>query len=457
MAEELSGIDSLKENIIHERTIITEATSFINQLDMLENLKRSGYKINKEEQIIILNTLNSLLKQLRILNNSIPEIIRNLSSYKKLPRESESLTKDNKKLVSLQYESNKSHTSPSLTIRREDKESFLNELNLTESSIRRLKSGFKEKKEKDEEYQKPSDFAKFSNRLFSDVSNNLMEKNYFPNLNHELRKANIPFLTHTYVSMMLLASAISIIAALFLVIFFLFFNLSPDYPFLFLVKKSYLLRFVKIFWIILVVPVLTFFSMYYYPSSEKKYIANKINQELPFVTIHMSAIASSGIEPGKIFRIILLSKEYPNTKKEIKKLLNQVNLYGYDIVTALRNTARITSSPKLAELFNGLAITITSGGELKEFLDKRSETLIFDYKIEREKYTKMAEVFMNLYISIVIAAPMIMTILLVMMKIIPGFSIMGLGINALTFLMLLGVAMINVVFIVFLHLKQPKF
>ncbi len=194
--------------------------------------------------------------------------------------------------------------------------------------------------------------------------------------------------------------------------------------------------------------------MYFYPSLEKKSIESRINQELPFATIHMSSIAGSMIEPSKIFSIIMMTKEYPNLEKEFTKLLNEINIYGYDFVTALKNVAKNSPSQKLAELFNGLATTITSGGNLSEFFDKRASSLLFDYRLEREKQTKSAETFMDIYISVVIAAPMILMLLLMMMKI-SGLGI-ALSTSMITLIMIIAVSFINVVFLVFLHLKQPN-
>jgi archaellum biogenesis protein FlaJ (TadC family) len=39
--------------------------------------------------------------------------------------------------------------------------------------------------------------------------------------------------------------------------------------------------------------------------SRKKSLNKEINQELPFMTIYMAAIATSGIEPSKIFDILV--------------------------------------------------------------------------------------------------------------------------------------------------------
>ena len=141
-------------------------------------------------------------------------------------------------------------------------------------------------------------------------------------------------------------------------------------------------------------------------------------------------------------------------KKEFTKLINEVNIYGYDLVTALRYMAFNSPSRKLAELYNGLATTITSGGDLPNFFDKRAQTLLFEHRLETEKHSKAAETFMDIYISVVIAAPMILMLLLMMMRL-SGLGI-SLSTGMITLVMVLGVSLMNVLFLSFLHLKQPE-
>ncbi len=460
MSAEMSSMDALKTNINHGKMLLREASIFYNYLDTLNNLEGRGFRINKREKELLYNTINSLIIQLKILNDSIPEIIRKISFFRELPYE-KAAPAVKEKLVSLKYKQpsiieQEAERKKVVTIKKDDRLAFLKELSFTEESVRRLKKSdsYKELREKTEEFKKPSIYAMLSNKLFSRLSASLLAKGYFKGINSELRKANFYFLSQTYISMAFFSSLLAFFASIGLLIVLLFFSLSFEFPFLASVSEPVFLRLIKYFGIVIVIPVLTFLAFYFYPSTEKKSIASKINQELPFVAIHMSAIAGSGVEPSKIFSIVVMSKEYPNTTKEIKKLLNEINIYGYDLVTALKNSAGVTSSARLAELFKGLAMTITSGGSLKEFLDKRADTLIFDYKIEREKYTRMAETFMDIYISVVIAAPMIMTMLLVMISL-TGMGF-GLSLNALTLLTVLIISLINIFFLVFLHLRQPE-
>ena len=61
---------------------------------------------------------------------------------------------------------------------------------------------------------------------------------------------------------------------------------------------------------------------------------------------------------------------------------------------------------------------------------------------------------MDIYISVIIAAPMILMLLMVMLQI-SGLGI-SMSIFTLTLIMILGVSLINVVFLTFLHIRQPK-
>ena len=132
-----------------------------------------------------------------------------------------------------------------------------------------------------------------------------------------------------------------------------------------------------------------------------------------------------------------------------------MNIYGYDLLTALNNVAQSTPSERLSELFIGLSTTIHSGGNLSDFFEKRSGTLLTSYRIDREKFTKIAETFMDIYISVVIASPMILILLLIMISV-SGVQ-MGFSPNQMTIAIILLVSIINIVFLGVLQIKQPVY
>ena len=425
------------------KKIVFQELKIVNELNALfENFEKTK---NKNEKIMIQNQIESLKKSLKKINLEIPNSLNKSILPNSLSQE-KTIPKKSPETIAIKVQ-----TKPD--IKKEIPEPPPVKLKFTpteKETFKRLKNQKKEIIQKKE--RKANRYVQLANKVFSKTSENLLTQKSFKDFKTNLIKANLQFLPRSYISVVLFTTLLSIAAAFFLFFFFLIFNISPQLPIITLVEESFSSRFSKVIWILFIIPVVTFFIMYFYPSLESRSAGKRIDQELPFAAIHMSSIAGSMIDPSKIFSIILTTKEYPNIEKEFVKLLNEINLLGYDLVTALRNSAINSPSKRLSELFNGIATTINSGGNLAEFFSKRAESLLFEYRIEREKRTRSAETFMDIYISVVIAAPMILMLLLMMMKI----SGLGLQLSTamITLIMILGVTVINIAFLTFLHVKQ---
>jgi uncharacterized membrane protein len=433
-------IENIKKNIQSEMEILSEISIHFNQLINAEPAERQ----------LLLQTINSLRESLKIINDSIPALLNEITLAKVLPFKKKK-TKTNFEEVSYK----RGESKLEIFVSRTDKGRLRKELSISEASLMKLKKKTKKYVEEVEEFKSSRGYLKLANKLFLKKSVIMIEKGKFKNLSKELRRSNVDILFQSYIAMILLSVTLSFIIGFFIAIFFLFFNLNFGWPMISLYSGNYFSRALRTFWAPFLIPALVFLSLYFYPSTEKKTLAKQINQELPFAVIHMSAISGSGIRPDEIFRIIGLSKEYPYLRKEIKKVLNQMNLYGYDLVTSLNNAASSSASVKLAELFTGLATTINSGGSFSDFFDKRAETLLVGYRLERQKYTKVAETFMDIYISIVIAAPMILMLFMILLTL--GNFDVGLSTTQLTILIIATTTIINVFFLVFIHLNQPTY
>lgn len=452
-----SSIEKLRENISQEKKIVGELISLFNyfkntnnpeekrmvssQITMLKKpLQKTGQEvINSTEKISLFKPLypgqktrstSTFKSSLTPTAPAKPLISKNTQdirkTYQKIPQSSQTISKEKDKRL---------RPSP-----------------LEKLTLKRMKK--KEKKIVKKKEKKASTYTKVSSKMFYNTAMSFINKGMFRKLRRNLIKSNMEFVPAAYISRIFFTTLISAIASLFITLFFLFFNVSALPPFIISVEESIGIRFLKIFWILFAIPAATFLFVYLYPSLEKKSLETKINRELPFAVIHMSSISGAMIEPSKIFSIIISTKEYPNLEKEFIKLQNEINIYGYDLVTALRNRSLNSPSRKLTDLFNGLATTITSGGDLSGFFKERAQTLLFEHKLDMEKQLKTAETFMDIYISIVIAAPMVLMLLLMMMR------ISGLGISLspsmISVVMMLIVAFVNIFFLIFLHMKQSK-
>lgn len=436
----------LKSNIVREKGIIQELNILVRQLWQLKATQAEGAK----KEIALLNiSISNLIKQLAVVNDAIPEITRNIAFYQKL----EEATGEKKKqgdsgasqLIKVRYNHPADATKKiEIGIKKKDKLKFLEGAALSRTSAKELE----QKREKlgtevikiGKKAGLEDFFIMLSNKFFRKTADRLAEKKYFDNVNHDLRKISSPYILNSYIAMMLLSIVLSFALAIFFAVFFALLGIPA------LLVLAVLLGF----------PVITFLLFIFYPSMQRSAFEKGMNQELPFVTIYMAAVATSGIEPSKIFSILVRTKDYPFVQREIKRLLNYINFYGYDLVSALRQSSKLCPSERLAMLFNGCATTITSGGELTEFLNKHAEGLLFDYRLEREKYTKIAETFMDIYISILIAAPMIMMILFILLSL-TGYTGAFFTPNMLSFTIVAIITILNIGFLLFLNTKQPKF
>jgi len=421
--------------------IISKEKKAINELGKSFYVKIPSQK----EREMVLKYRKELQIYLKKINIDFKKTLRNVSLFRPLILRKQEKSKVKPIKIAEKKVEYKEPKKPAIIISAEAN-------GLEKETLKRLKK--KEKKKEIKRDAKPSMYISFANRMFYKISNNLASEPFLRTLKRDLVKTNIRCLFTTYLALMLFTTLVAFVASIFIFIFFLFFNLGANAPITTMVETSFLDRFIKTFWVLFLIPSATFIFMYFYPSMEKKSLEAKINQELPFATIHMAAISGSMVEPSKIFSIIISTKEYPAMEKELIKLINEINVHGKDLVTALKTTAFNGPSSRLSELFNGLATTINSGGDLPDFFDKRAESLLFDHRLEKEKVTKASETFMDIYISVVIAAPMILMLLLIMMKV----SGLGLSLSTgmISLIMVLSVSVINIVFLAFLYLKQPK-
>jgi len=412
--------EELKKNLKQQQRIIRD----INSIDSAIKNTPVQKKFFEESKI-------ALIHQLNIINKAVPELLKETKTQKTiLPSE-----KKQEKTESISYKTSREEEKSFVTINKQDRAEFLKKLKISENVLRQIKEEGKKSKEKIK--LKPNQFAILANKLFRKYSEKLSPK--MQDLSKDLKRGNVGILTSTYLSIALLSGSIAFLIGVLIYAFLLILNTS---------NWTYL-------WIPFLSTLITLTGFYLYPTGEASSAQKNINQELPFATIHMAAIAGSNIEPTKIFKIIANSKEYPNIGKEIKKVIAQTDLYGYDLVTALKNISKKTSSKKLAELFSGLATNISTGGELKNFLEKKAENYLLDYKLERQKYSELAGTFMDIYISILIAAPLVLMMLFIVMNV-AGLGLGGLSITTLLAISIFAIIIVNIIFLVILNIKQPK-
>lgn len=328
------------------------------------------------------------------------------------------------------------------TTRRVDASEFVNS-NLTKEAIR-LRNIMKGK----ERLKRSSNnIGSIANIMVRNLSTSLI-KNFpgiFEILYNGLRLANVNMLSNTYVNIMIFATILMSIFS-FVVLFGIFTVLGL--PFIVILVRSLLLS--------LIGGGITFLIFFGYPFNKIKERRTNIKTNMSFAISHMAAVAGSGVSPFTMFELLSSSPEYGEVTKEIQKIVDYVNLFGYDLIIATKSVIGTTPSPEFKEFLSGLVSSIESGGELKDYLVEKSKEALTNYQLERQKFNQVISTYSDIYTGILIAAPLFFISSLSLVGLlggkIGGFDakvLIGAGIYLI-------IPIMNVMFITFLEMTQPE-
>ena len=266
---------------------------------------------------------------------------------------------------------------------------------------------------------------------------------FFKKLYNALRLANIRILSNTYVNIMIFSVFLGYVG--FGLLFFI----------ILVVKYPFFVALIRAIVIATVGGTTAFIVLYLYPFQKLKDRARSITTNLPFAITNMAAVASSGVPPAKMFRLIVESKDYGEFTAEIEKVVQYIELFGYDLMTSLRSVAAVTPSKPLKEFFEGIVNTIESGGDLTGFLGQKADETMDSYEMERKKYNDTIATYSDIYTGILIAAPLFFVSALSLVSMLGG-KVGSLDVNVIivagTYVI---IPLMNIGFIIFLTVSQP--
>ncbi|NIO44310.1 MAG: hypothetical protein GTN36_02040 [Candidatus Aenigmarchaeota archaeon] len=170
----------------------------------------------------------------------------------------------------------------------------------------------------------------------------------------------------------------------------------------------------------IVIVLVVFFLFYTYPSMAAGNRKKNIESAIPFATTYMATIANSGAPPITMFRVISKFEEYGEVSKEAGKIYRDVEVFGMDIVGAIRKTANRTPSEELKELLWGLDTVLTSGGNIGDFLHEKSRLFIAEYGRRLQRYSRTLSILIEIYLTLVLVGSVFFVIITALMSVLGG-------------------------------------
>lgn len=255
--------------------------------------------------------------------------------------------------------------------------------------------------------------------LFGEIADKYSNINIFSMIKNNLPKADIRIPFRSYMSMILL----SCVLVYFTTLLALFFALR-----IFVV--STLMKIIYMIFVPILNALVAFAVLSFYPYQRSLSRRRNIETNLPFVLTHMGAVVASGVPPYVVFKLISEFEEYGEVSKEMRKIVRNVDTFGIDPMTAVRQVAERTPSEDLKQILSGFVTTTESGGDVKLFLKNAGQQALFEWRIKREKFLQQLSAYAEFYVGILIAAPLFIIALFSVMNMISptmgGFDILWL-------------------------------
>ena len=252
---------------------------------------------------------------------------------------------------------------------------------------------------------------------FSFLTNDLVKARMYITVERLLSTATLYSLVLSFICVTLL-QVVSLLFGYVLIWRFLFISGVAD---------TDLLRILADFSLIVLASIACFLTMFLllmlYPRVKGWERKGKIDGHLPYAICWMSFMATTGVIPYLIFRKLAETEEFfGEISQEAKLVVKDVELLGFDFISALRNLASATPSTNLRTFVQGAMTNALSGGEMGTyFVSKAREAM----EENRKKFTEFIEtlgLISEVYIIGLVAAPILVIVMFAAMMMLGGAS-----------------------------------
>jgi flagellar protein FlaJ len=198
-------------------------------------------------------------------------------------------------------------------------------------------------------------------------------------------------------------------------------------------------------------------GFYVYPIYRADKLRRELEDELPFTTGYMAILTSAGVSPEKIFYSLANLSVPLTVSAETKNVVRDVSLFGSDIISALEEASKRTSSERFREMLEGFISTIHSGGNLTAYLREKSRQYMKLKRISLHKFSDSLSMMSEFYVALLVTGPLLLVIMLAIMAMLGGSSLGILSPDLLLYMLTyLGIPLGSIMFLIVLDAVSPK-
>ncbi len=246
-------------------------------------------------------------------------------------------------------------------------------------------------------------------RLFGNFF--LQKKEKFDTLREELLKARLYVPAETWLSKAALYAiiAVSCVVSMYILLRLIITSVLDLGPFglmdaILIVSAS------------LITLVSAFFGYYSYPKILAWERGGKIDKSLPYAINYVSAMAAVGVIPYMIFKKLADAEEtYGEVSREVKLIVRDVEVLGFDFMTALKKLVVITPSETMRGFLQGAITTALSGGEMGDYFISTAREYMGERRAKYESLIETLGLFAEVYVIGIVVAPLLLVVVISIM------------------------------------------
>ncbi|MBN1329592.1 MAG: type II secretion system F family protein [Candidatus Heimdallarchaeota archaeon] len=172
----------------------------------------------------------------------------------------------------------------------------------------------------------------------------------------------------------------------------------------------------------ILVPIVTLLGFLVYP----RYVAGNrkrsLESSLPTASSFLAAMASAGVAPDKAFLALANENIRLEISKEAEKITRNIEILGYDMLSALVLAAEESPSKVYSAFLEGLVSVVTSGGDLTSYLTNETKSLMREKIREEKEFIEGLGVIAELFLVIGVVTPIFFVIMLAVLAIMDSSS-----------------------------------
>jgi flagellar protein FlaJ len=143
--------------------------------------------------------------------------------------------------------------------------------------------------------------------------------------------------------------------------------------------------------------------------------ARSINAKLPYAINYLSTMAAAGATPEQLFGTLAEQPLYGEVAVEAQWIARDLRVLGQDIVTALQHGIDRSPSDKWRDFLQGAVTTLTSGSDLKAFFAAKADQYLYENRQDQRKFLEGLGVLAESFVTVVVAAPLFLIVILSVM------------------------------------------